>query len=102
MEGAQLTVVEMSLAIQAKLSVTARITILLLYTEHELWEEAVQNTINMATTRNSDTRHVNYSDPGYLMLELGLDISSLQLVTGPLKIKYKNPTIRFSIYDCHI
>jgi len=78
MEGAQLTVVEMSLAIQAKLSVTARLTTLLLYAEHELWEVSVQNTINMATTRNSDIRYVNYNDPGYLIVEFDLDINSLQ------------------------
>jgi len=75
MEGAQLTVVEMSLAIQAKLSLMARITTPLLYTEHELWEVAVQNTMNMATTSNSDIKHVNYSDTGYLIVELDLDIN---------------------------
>jgi len=75
MDGVQLTVVEMSLAIQTKLSVKARITTLLMYTEHELWEVAVQNTINMTTTRNSDTRHVNYNDPGYLVVELDSDIN---------------------------
>jgi len=56
----------------------------------------------MATTRNSDTRQVNYNDPGYLIVELDLDIKSLQIVTNPLKIKRKNLTIRFSNYDCLI
>jgi hypothetical protein len=102
MDGVHLTVVEMSLAIQTKLSEKARITTLLIDTEHELWEVAVQNTINMATTRNSDTRHVNYNDPGYLVEVLDLDINPLQIVTSHLKIKYKNLTICFSNYDFQI
>ena len=61
MEGAQLTVVETSLVIQEKLSVIARIIMLRLYTEHELLEVTDQNTINMATTRNSETRRVSYT-----------------------------------------
>jgi hypothetical protein len=80
LEVAQLTVVEMSLAIQVKLSVKHAITTLLLYTEHELWEVTVQNTINMATTRNSDTRYASYSDPGCSIVEFDLDVSSLQLL----------------------
>jgi hypothetical protein len=96
MDGVQLTVVQMSLAIQTKLSVEGLITMLPMYTEHELWQVAVQNTMNMATTRKSVTRHVNYNNPGYLVVELDLDVSPVQIVTSHLKIKYKNLTIRFS------
>jgi hypothetical protein len=58
--------------------------------------------INMATTRKSDTRLVNYNEPGYLVVEFDLDIYSLQIAITPSKIKYKNPTIRVSNYGCRI
>jgi hypothetical protein len=62
---------------------------LLPYTEHELWQVTVQNTINMATKRNSDTSYANYNDPGCSIVEFDLDVSSLQLVTSQFKIKYQ-------------